>query len=130
MDQSNAVASRTVVRGAARTTRTTRTARLARMALVVVAGLGLAGCNNAGEGAFSGAAIGALGGLAIGSLSGNAGEGAAIGAVSGAVAGGVIGDQNARNAPNRAANRSYGNYDDRGRRRSDHRNRWDDGRDW
>jgi surface antigen len=62
---------------------------------VVLATL-LSGCNNAGEGAFSGAAVGALGGLAIGSLSGNAGEGAIIGAVSGAVVGGVVGDQNQR----------------------------------
>ncbi len=55
------------------------------------------GCNNAGEGALSGAALGALGGLAIGSLSGNAGAGAAIGAVAGGVGGAVIGDQNQRN---------------------------------
>ena len=55
------------------------------------------GCNNAGEGALSGAALGALAGLGIGSLSGNAGEGAAIGAISGAVGGAVIGDQNERN---------------------------------
>ncbi|MEL6740349.1 MAG: glycine zipper domain-containing protein [Planctomycetota bacterium] len=56
----------------------------------------LVGCNNAGEGALSGAALGALGGLAIGSLSGDAGTGAAIGAVAGGVGGAVIGDQNER----------------------------------
>ncbi len=58
----------------------------------------LGGCNNAGEGALSGAALGALGGLAIGSLTGSAGKGAAIGAVAGGVGGAVIGDQNERNA--------------------------------
>ena len=76
--------------------------RFARTALSAAAGagivFGLSGCNNAGEGAFAGAALGALSGLAIGSLSGNAGDGAAIGAVSGALIGGVIGDQNERNA--------------------------------
>jgi uncharacterized protein YcfJ len=65
---------------------------------LATAALALTGCSNAGEGAFSGAALGALGGLTIGSLSGDAGEGAAIGAVSGAIVGGVIGDQNNRNA--------------------------------
>lgn len=60
--------------------------------------LGLSGCNNAGEGALSGAALGALGGLAIGSLTGSAGKGAAIGAVAGGIGGAVLGDQNERNA--------------------------------
>lgn len=54
------------------------------------------GCNNAGEGALSGAALGALGGMAIGSLSGDMGKGAAIGAVAGGIGGAVIGDQNQR----------------------------------
>ncbi|MEM7754842.1 MAG: glycine zipper domain-containing protein [Planctomycetota bacterium] len=54
------------------------------------------GCNNAGEGALSGAALGALGGLAIGSLSGDAGTGAIIGTVAGGLGGAVIGDQNER----------------------------------
>ena len=57
-------------------------ANLSRTALTAIAGtglvLGLAGCNNAGEGAFAGAALGALSGLAIGPLSGNAGDGAAM----------------------------------------------------
>lgn len=79
-----------------------REARAVLLAGRVGAGLAFAwaltGCNSAGEGALSGAAVGALGGLAIGSLSGDAGEGAAIGAVSGAVVGGVIGDQNDRNS--------------------------------
>jgi hypothetical protein len=66
--------------------------------LLLLSALAGTGCSNAGEGAFSGAAIGALGGLTIGSLSGDAGEGAAIGAVSGAIVGGVIGDQNNRNS--------------------------------
>lgn len=85
--------------------RTARSIRTIALGVLVPLIAGLAGCNNAGEGAFSGAAVGALGGLAIGSLSGNAGEGAVIGAVSGAAAGAVIGDQNARNAPNQSANR-------------------------
>lgn len=66
-----------------------------------------AGCNNAGEGALSGAAMGALGGLAIGSLTGSAGAGAAIGAIAGAATGAVIGDQNQRND-----NRSRNQYND------------------
>lgn len=85
--------------------RTRRLARIAALALSTPLALTLVGCNNAGEGAFTGAAVGALGGLAIGSLSGNAGDGAIIGAVSGAAAGAVIGDQNARNAPNQSADR-------------------------
>jgi hypothetical protein len=56
----------------------------------------LTGCNNAGEGAISGAGLGALGGLVIGSVTGSAGRGAAIGAAAGAVGGAVIGDQNQR----------------------------------
>jgi len=75
--------------------------------VVTTFSLSAAGCNNAGQGAVSGAAIGALGGLAIGSLSGNAGAGAAIGAVSGAVVGGVIGDQN-RRAQQSQQNMRYG----------------------
>ncbi len=54
------------------------------------------GCNNAGEGALSGAAIGALGGMGIGSMSGDMGEGAAIGAIIGGIGGMILGDQNAR----------------------------------
>jgi hypothetical protein len=78
-------------------------ARVVLPLALATAALALTGCNNAGQGAFTGGAAGALGGLAIGSLSGDTGEGAAIGAVSGALVGGVLGDQNARNAPNRAA---------------------------
>lgn len=60
----------------------------------------LGGCNNAGEGLFSGAALGAVTGLALGSLSGNAGEGAAIGAIVGGAGGAIIGDQNERSREN------------------------------
>lgn len=71
-----------------------------RRAAACVAGcalvLGASGCENAGQGAVSGAAIGALGGLAIGSITGEAGAGAAIGAIGGAIGGAVIGDQNRR----------------------------------
>jgi uncharacterized protein YqgC (DUF456 family) len=56
------------------------------------------GCNNAGEGALSGAAIGAGAGAIIGSFTGSAGIGAIIGGAAGAIGGGVVGDQNARNA--------------------------------
>lgn len=63
----------------------------------------LFGCENAGQGAASGAAVGALSGLVIGSMSGNAGTGAAIGAVAGGAGGAVIGDQNRRNAQNAQA---------------------------
>lgn len=66
-------------------------------ALASTFALGTVGCNNAAEGAMSGAALGALAGLGIGALSGNEGDGAAIGAISGAVGGAIIGDQNARN---------------------------------
>jgi hypothetical protein len=58
---------------------------------------GTVGCNNAGEGALSGAALGSLAGLGIGSLYGEAGNGAAIGAIAGGVGGAVLGDQNQRN---------------------------------
>lgn len=71
-----------------------------RAALAVAAAAGMvsvqSGCNNAGEGALSGAALGALGGMAIGSLSGDMGKGAAIGAVAGGLGGAVLGDQNQR----------------------------------
>lgn len=56
----------------------------------------LSGCNNAGEGLFSGAALGALGGMAIGSLTGDMGKGAAAGAVVGGLGGLILGDQNNR----------------------------------
>ena len=75
-------------------------------AAALAMGLGMTGCNNAGEGAFTGAALGALGGLAIGSLTGDAGKGATIGAVSGGLTGAVIGDQNQRNRQNAR----YGSY--------------------
>lgn len=70
----------------------------AAMALALALGSVLAGCNNAGEGAITGAALGALGGLAIGSVTGGSGTGAVIGAVGGAAVGAVIGDQNERNS--------------------------------
>ena len=76
------------------------TSRFARRAFALTGAaalaVGLAGCNNAGEGALSGAGIGAAAGAILGSLSGNAGTGAAIGAVIGGVGGGVMGDQNDR----------------------------------
>ncbi len=62
--------------------------------------LSMSGCNNAGQGLFSGAALGATTGLILGSMTGEAGEGAAAGAVIGALGGAIIGDQNERNARN------------------------------
>ncbi len=59
-------------------------------------GSGLVGCNNAGEGAMSGAALGALAGMGLGSLTGDMGKGAAAGAIIGGVGGAVLGDQNQR----------------------------------
>lgn len=79
--------------------------RLSRVAVTaVVAGgplLGLAGCNNAGEGAFSGAALGALAGMGLGALTGDMGKGAAAGAIVGGIGGLIIGDQNERNSRGR-----------------------------
>jgi outer membrane lipoprotein SlyB len=66
--------------------------------LLAASGFAASGCNNAGEGAFSGGALGALAGMGIGSLSGNMGKGAAAGAIIGAVGGALIGDQNDRNS--------------------------------
>lgn len=77
--------------------------RLGAWAGALALGLGAAGmtgCNNAGEGAISGAVLGAGAGAIIGSLTGSAGRGAIIGGAAGAIGGGVLGDQNARNARN------------------------------
>lgn len=59
-------------------------------------GATLTGCNNAGEGAVSGAALGALIGMGIGSTMGEMGDGAAVGALAGAGLGAILGDQNER----------------------------------
>jgi outer membrane lipoprotein SlyB len=66
-------------------------------AVLAVSTFSGSGCNNAGEGAFSGGALGALAGMGIGSLSGNMGKGAAAGAIIGAIGGALVGDQNDRN---------------------------------
>lgn len=81
------------------------TARTSRRNLATAALLGgtllvASGCNNAGEGALTGAGIGAVTGLIIGSYTGNAGAGAAIGAAVGGAGGAIIGDQNERNERN------------------------------
>lgn len=75
-----------------------RAGRLTGLAALVAACAVGTGCNNAGEGALSGAALGAAGGAAIGSLYGDVGKGAIIGAVAGGLGGAVIGDQNERRA--------------------------------
>jgi len=72
------------------------------------AGALLVGCNNAGQGAITGAGVGALAGLIIGSTTGAAGAGAAIGGATG----GVIGDQNARRS--RRSYYDHGHYYDHG----------------
>jgi hypothetical protein len=56
----------------------------------------MTGCENAGQGAVTGAGLGALGGMAIGSLSGDMGKGAVVGGVLGGLGGLVLGDQNSR----------------------------------
>ncbi|WP_198368827.1 glycine zipper family protein [Roseomonas rosulenta] len=64
-----------------------------RLAALLVAGIGLAGCEGMSDSqraTATGAGIGALGGAAIGSLSGNAGWGALIGAGVGGVSGYAI----------------------------------------
>jgi uncharacterized protein YcfJ len=90
-----------------------------------VSTLGLSGCNNAGEGLFSGAALGAVTGLIIGSTTGNAGEGAAIGAAIGGAGGAIIGDQNERNRKN-AYVRSRGHSHHQHSRRSDDHYHYDE----
>jgi Glycine zipper len=84
------------------TTRSSLLPRTPRLALAAISCIALAstltGCNNASEGALSGAALGALAGLGLGSLSGDAGKGAAAGAIIGGLGGAVLGDQNARHS--------------------------------
>ena len=81
-------------------TRSNGAGRAMKLGAATIALAGLvavqAGCNNAGEGALSGAALGSLAGLGIGSLSGDAGKGAAAGAIIGGLGGAVLGDQNQR----------------------------------
>jgi len=84
------------------------TATLASLGLVASAALAT-GCNNAGEGAASGAALGALVGMGLGSLSGDMGKGAAAGALIGGAGGAVLGDQNQRR-DRRAAPRHHDPY--------------------
>lgn len=77
------------------------------LALIGGAVLFAGGCNNAGEGALSGATLGALAGMGIGSISGDMGKGAAIGAIAGGVGGAVLGDQNQRNSRNRGGGNEW-----------------------
>ncbi len=77
----------------------TRTTKAALISLVGGAMLlTTTGCNNAGEGFFSGAMLGSLVGMGLGSLSGDMGKGAAAGALLGGLGGVLVGDQNQRNA--------------------------------
>lgn len=81
-----------------------RSRRQSVLAVAALAGVALigTGCNNAGEGALTGAGLGALAGLGIGSMTGSAGTGAAIGAIAGGLGGAVLGDQNERKERNRS----------------------------
>lgn len=74
--------------------------RLGWLAGLALVGASVSGCNNAGQGALSGATLGALAGMGIGSLSGDMGKGAAAGAIIGGIGGAVIGDQNRRKSGN------------------------------
>lgn len=74
--------------------------RLGWLAGLALVGATVSGCNNAGQGAVSGATLGALAGMGIGSLSGDMGKGAAAGAIIGGVGGAIIGDQNRRKSGN------------------------------
>lgn len=93
-------------------TRKTRHAGKAMLTAAMLLGVStLGGCNSAGEGLFSGAALGALTGLALGSLSGNAGEGAVAGTIIGAAGGAVLGDINERERENSRYRGSDHRYD-------------------
>jgi len=85
-------------------TRTTKYSKLSSKVMLtgalILGTTTLGGCDSAGEGLFSGAALGALTGLALGSLSGNAGEGAVAGTIIGAAGGAVLGDINENNREN------------------------------
>jgi|GEM_PF-1032824 len=83
-----------------RSSRRNRALRVGGVLLAMAAAILGGGCNNAGEGALSGAALGAGAGAIIGSLTGSAGRGAIIGGAAGALGGGLLGDQNARNRSN------------------------------
>jgi Glycine zipper len=85
-------------------------------ALIVGAG-SLGGCDNAGQGMFSGAVLGTLTGLALGSLDGNAGEGALTGLIVGTAGGAIIGDQNEREREDSRYRGSDHRYDTRYDRR-------------
>ncbi len=77
--------------------KTSKTMTMLALGGLTLGTLGMSGCENAGEGLFTGAALGAVTGLIVGSTTGNAGQGAAIGA---AIGGAIIGDQNERNREN------------------------------
>lgn len=70
------------------------------VAIASLAAASMVGCNNAGQGAASGAALGALAGMGLGSLTGDMGKGAAAGAIVGGIGGLILGDQNNRRSGN------------------------------
>ena len=78
--------------------RTGGSAKFVLAAAISCAALASPGCDNALQGAGSGAALGALAGLGLGSLGGHMGAGAAAGAIIGGIGGLIIGDQNHRHS--------------------------------
>ncbi|MFK7759234.1 MAG: glycine zipper domain-containing protein [Phycisphaerales bacterium] len=110
-----------------KTTTTKKTRKLALTGALLVGALTLSGCDNAGQGLFSGAALGAVTGLALGSLRGNAGEGAVAGTIIGGAGGAILGDINERERYNaRYGNTHYSSdYDNRYRHDFESRSRYD-----
>lgn len=95
-----------------RSKRTRLTSKAILTGAIVLGASTLSGCDNAGQGMFSGAVLGTLTGLALGSLDGNAGEGALTGLIVGAAGGAVIGDANERDRENsryRGSDHRYNN---------------------
>ena len=76
------------------------TRRAGWLAVSALVAASMAGCNNAGQGAASGATLGALAGMGLGSLTGDMGKGAAAGAIVGGIGGLILGDQNNRRSGN------------------------------
>lgn len=90
-----------------------RTSKAVLTGALLLGATTLGGCDNAGQGLFSGAALGALTGLALGSLSGNAGEGAVAGTIIGGAGGAILGDVNQRERENSRYRGSDHRYDHR-----------------
>lgn len=106
-----------------RSKRTRLTSKALLTGAIVLGASTLGGCDNAGQGMFSGAVLGTLTGLALGSLDGNAGEGALTGLIIGSAGGAIIGDANERdreNARYRGSDHRYNNHRSNNRRGHHH----------